>query len=106
MLMFIDMYDKRILSVASGKGSEHDFSIFKRAFGWAHPDVLMLGDSGFQGICGIHRNSWIPYKKARGGNLSEAQKAENRQLSSYRICIEHAIRYIKRFKIWRVLLII
>jgi len=97
--MFIDMYDKCILGVAFGKGSEHDFSMFKRSFGWAHPDVCILGDSGFQGIYDIHKNSWIPYKKARGGNLSETQKTENKQLSSYRIYVEHAIRYIKRFKI-------
>jgi len=36
--------------VLFGKGSEHDFSIFKRTFDWAHPDIYMLGDSGFQGI--------------------------------------------------------
>jgi hypothetical protein len=97
--MFIDMFDSRILAVAHGKGSEHDFSIFKRTFGWADTDVCMLGDSGFQGIYDIHKNSWIPHKKPKGGKLTKSQKSDNKILSSYRICVEHAIRYTKRFKI-------
>lgn len=95
----MDMLDKRILSVAFGKGAEHDFSVFKRIFRWADPDVCVLGDSGFQGIYGIHKNSWIPHKKPRKGKLTKQQKAENKLLSSYRICVEHIVRYTKRFKI-------
>ena len=97
--MFIDMFDNRILAVAHGKGSEHDFTIFKRTFRWANPDVYMLGDSGFQGIYDLHKNSWIPYKKPKGGKLTKARKSENKLLSSYRVCVEHVIRYAKRFKI-------
>ena len=66
--MFLDVLDKRILAVAFGKGSEHDFTIFKRIFGWADPDVCFLGDSGFQGIYDIHKNSWIPHKKQRAAS--------------------------------------
>lgn len=97
--MIIDMLDKRILSVAFGKGKEHDFSIFKRTFSWAQPDVCILGDSGFQGIYDMHKNSWIPYKKPRKSSLIKNQKTENKLLSRYRMCIEHVIRYNKRFKI-------
>ena len=97
--MIIDMLDKCILAVAFGKGREHDFSIFKSVFGWADPDMCILGDSGFQGIYDIHKNSWIPHKKPKGGKLTKMQKAENRRLSSYRMCVEHAVRYTKRFKI-------
>ena len=97
--MIIDMLDKRILCVALGKGKEHDFTIFKRIFSWAQSDVCMIGDSGFQGIYAIHKNSWIPHKKPRKGNLTKCQKAENKLLSSYRMCVEHVIRYNKRFKI-------
>ena len=97
--MFVDMLDKRILAVAHGKGREHDFAIFKRVFRPVDPDVCFLGDSGFQGIYLIHKNSWIPHKKPKGGKLTKLQKAENKLLSSYRACVEHAIRYTKRFKI-------
>lgn len=97
--MIVDMLDSRILSVAFGKGAEHDFSIFKRTFRWVDPDICMLGDSGFQGIYDIHKNSWIPNKKPRKGKLAKQQKAENKLLASYRICVEHIVRYTKRFKI-------
>ena len=96
------MLDKRILSVTFGKGAEHDFSVFKRTFSVLHPDVCVLGDSGFQGIYDIHKNSWIPHKKPRKGKLTKQQKAENKLLSSYRICVEHIARYTKRFKILSV----
>ena len=98
-MIFVDMLDRRILAVAHGKGSEHDYTIFKRTFRWADPDVHMLGDSGFQGIYYLHKNSWIPHKRPKGGKLTKIQKAENKLHSSYRMCVEHAIRYTKRFKI-------
>jgi hypothetical protein len=87
------------LAVAFGKGSEHDFTLLKRTVRGIHPDILLLADSGYQGICGIHRKSWIPNKKTKKKKLSAESKAENRQLSCLRICIEHVNRYIKRFKI-------
>jgi hypothetical protein len=93
------MLDNRILAVAHGKGAEHDFTIFKRIFKWADPEMCMLGDSGFQGIYDIHKNSWIPHKKPRKGSLTKIQKAENKLLASYRVCVEHIVRYTKRFKI-------
>ena len=97
--MIVDMLDNRILAIAHGKGSEHDFTIFKRTFKWADPDVCMIGDSGFQGIYNIHNNSWIPHKRPRKGKLTKQQKIENKFLASYRICVEHIVRYTKRFKV-------
>jgi len=64
-----------------------------------HPDIILLADSGYQGIYDIHKNCWIPNKKPKKGKLSAADKAENKLLSSLRIFIEHTNRYIKRFKI-------
>jgi len=98
-LILLDMLDRRILAVANGKGNEHDFAIFKRTFRWVDPDVCVLADSGFQGIYNIHKNSWIPQKRSKGGKLTKIQRTENKLLSSHRICVEHAIRYTKRFKI-------
>ena len=69
------MSDNRILAIAIGKGSEHDFTIFKRTFRFADSDVCMLGDSGFQGIYDLHKNSWIPHKRPKGGKLTAIQKA-------------------------------
>ncbi len=87
------------MTVAFGKGSEHDFSLLKRTFRGINSDIILLADSGYQGIHSIHKNSWIPNKKPMKGKLSATDKFENRQLSSFRIYIEHINRYIKRFKI-------
>jgi len=95
----MDLYDKRIISVDFSKGKEHDFSLFKRTFKSISKDILILADSAYQGICDFHSNNWIPNKKPRKSELSNEEKQENKQLSSYRIAIEHAIRFIKRFKI-------
>lgn len=42
-----------------------------------------------------------PHKKPRGGVLSDEQKAENKQLSSQRVHVEHGIRRVKGFRITR-----
>lgn len=42
-----------------------------------------------------------PKKKPKGGELSEEEKAQNRELSAKRIRVEHAVRRVKTFKIMR-----
>jgi len=42
-----------------------------------------------------------PQKKPKGGELTEKEKAENRELSSKRIKVEHSIRRVKGFKVLR-----
>jgi len=64
-------------------------------------DILLVGDKGFQGICELHAYSLTPFKKPRNGELTSEQKAFNRNLSKYRIAIEHVNRRIKRFKMFQ-----
>jgi hypothetical protein len=40
----------------------------------------------------------IPHKSSQYHPLTPAQKAENRIISAFRICVEHAIAGIKRFR--------
>ena len=61
-----------------------------------HDDILLVGDKGFQGICGVHGVS--SFKKPRNGELIVEQKGFNRSLSRFWILIEHVNRRIKRFK--------
>ena len=61
----------------------------------------MFADKGFQGLDLLHINSLIPYKKPKNGQLTAEQKTFNRNLSRYRIKIEHVNRRIKRFKIFQ-----
>jgi hypothetical protein len=64
-------------------------------------DILCVGDKGFQGICDFHAFSVTPFKKPKGGELTADQKAFNRNLSKYRIRIEHVNRRINCFKIMK-----
>lgn len=43
----------------------------------------------------------LPFKKPRGGELSEGQKAHNREVASYRIVVEHTMAQLNRFTVLR-----
>jgi transposase len=61
--------------------------------------ILLLADSGYQGLLALHANSRIPYKKSKNHPLTAEQKAFNRELSKERIVIENINAKIKTFKI-------
>jgi hypothetical protein len=63
--------------------------------------LILLADSGFQGIQDLHDASWIPRKKRKKQSLTPEEKRVNRALSRIRICIEHVNRRLKRFRIFR-----
>ena len=96
----IDVSSKEVLAIFQGKGSEHDFLIFKRSKMKLCEMLILLADSGFQGIDEIHPACWIPKKRSKNKPLTSEQKRVNKALSSLRICIEHVNRRIKRFKIF------
>ena len=89
----------KILSVRCEKGSVHDFKIFKNSKLSIAAQVLMLADSGYQGIEKIHVNSKIPHKKTKKNPLTKEQKKENKELSKQRIPVEHINRRCKIFRI-------
>ena len=61
-------------------------------------DKPRLGDKAYVGATpGIQ----TPHRKPQGGTLTEAQKAENKQLSAQRVRVEHGIRRVKGFRITR-----
>ena len=90
---------KEILNLAFANGKTHDFELFRKNRQWLSDDVLVMGDLGYLGIHKIHARSLIPYKKPKGGCLSKLQNAENSELASHRIAVEHVFRFIKSFKI-------
>ena len=56
-------------------------------------DIIIIGDSGYQGIEKIHVNSLIPCKKPyKCSNY-------NKSISKLRISVEHVIRELKKFSI-------
>ncbi len=89
----------QILCVLAEKGTVHDFKIFKESLYYIHPNLLLLADSGYQGIEKIHANSWIPNKKSKTTPLTKEQKKDNKTLAQLRIYVEMVNRRCKIFKI-------
>ena len=61
--------------------------------------TICLGDSGYQGIAGLHSNSLIPHKKPKKKELPKLQKTYNKMLSSARVKVENVLAWLKRFRI-------
>jgi len=62
-------------------------------------NIKICADSGYQGILKLHKNSQTPNKKAKGRDLSNEEKNENRRISRKRILVENINAKIKVFKI-------
>lgn len=97
--VIIDRDTLEIICLHFGLGRTHDFKLFKAAGIHLHPGTGILADSGYQGIARYLSNSYIPKKKTKEGERSEAERDDNRILSQERICIEHVNRRVKIFKI-------
>jgi hypothetical protein len=89
----------RIASVSpSHPGSRHDLTA--RRQGPAMPgEARIYTDSAYQGYDKEHPNIDFPYKKPKGGSLTEEEKQYNRGLSGFRVRVEHKSGEIKRFRI-------
>lgn len=60
------------------------------------PETLeFIGDKAYVG----RRNTTTPIKKPRGGQLTQAQKDFNQEVSQKRVYVEHLIRVVKIFRI-------
>ena len=94
--------DKRILVFSKAyHGKDHDKGILNQER-WVDsiPDeVKIQGDLGFQGLQNKYVNVEIPHKKPKGGELTDEQKEENRDLASERVVCEHAFAGVKRYGI-------
>lgn len=64
-----------------------------------NPKLLLITDTGYQGIKKIHANSEHPKKKSKNNPLTKEDKKQNKKISSERVLNEHVIGKIKRFKI-------
>lgn len=87
-----------ILDILAGvRGPESDIEIYRDT---KLPKEIRekpkIGDKAY-----IGEDIETPKKKPKGGELTEKEKAENRELSGKRIKVEHAIRRVKGFKVLR-----
>jgi len=95
----VDKATKEIICVKTSEGKQHDFNLFKRSRLPINRGTKAETDSGFQGIKKIHPNAEHPKKKPKNGELTVEEKTENRRISRSRISNEHAIGFLKRFRI-------
>jgi len=95
----VDKKTRKVVCTAFGVGKRHDFRLFKESKTHIHPETLAETDTGYVGIKKIHANSLLPKKKTKKKPLTAEDKALNRKISSERVSNEHAIGFIKRFKI-------
>ena len=89
-----------ILDISAGhRGPEADVKVYEKS-SLPEPiaDKPRLGDKGYVGATPAITT---PHKKPKGGELTAEQKAENKQLASQRIEVEHGIRRVKAFRIVR-----
>ena len=96
---------KRILYLSkSWVGKIHDFRFLKAEFPlhqkWFQKFKVRV-DSGYLGIDKEYecKELLLPQKKPPKGELSAAQKEENRALASERISVEHSMGGFKRYRI-------
>ena len=92
--------DKRILWPSrTYQGSVHDKKIVDE-----HPlsfpsGITLWQDTRFLGHKPENITIKMPTKKPKGKELTDAQKQENKKISSFRILVEHAIGGVKKCRI-------
>ena len=85
-----------IVDVVIGeKGPRSDSKLLEETQAELPEAIEFIGDKAYVG----RRNTTTPIKKPRGGQLTQAQKNFNRQVSQKRVYVEHLIRVIKIFRI-------
>jgi hypothetical protein len=92
--------NKRILVLSpSTTGKTHDQRIHDQSdiIGGVPDNIPVLGDLGFQGVQKQYVNIHLPHKKPKGGELTQEQKEENRELARERVLCENAFAGVKRY---------
>ena len=94
----------RILNCYNAIGKTHDYQMIKDSNILPTLEEMKIGgdfDSGYQGIQKELSNAVIPFKKSKNHELTEEEKAYNKELSRRRIKIENVNRQIKIFRIMK-----
>ena len=97
--MLVSLQTGEIIALAFSNGKRHDFQLFKDSHVHVKAETVLEADTGYQGIAQIHANSLLPKKRSKNHPLSKQERKDNRKISRERILVEHAIRFVKRFRI-------
>jgi len=95
----VDKKKRTVICTAFANGKRHDFRLFKESRTHILEKIQADTDTGYQGIKKLHKNSVLPKKRTKKNPLTTEEKKSNREISSERVPNEHAIGFIKRFKI-------
>ena len=97
--LVIDKKTMKIICLSFCNGKKHDFKLFKESDVHAGENTEFETDTGYIGITAIHPNSLLPKKRSKNRPLTKEERRNNRIISGQRIYAEHAIRFVKRFRI-------
>jgi len=95
----VDKKTRTVICTAFSCGKCHDFRLFKESKTVLDEDIRVQTDTAYTGITKIHANCVLPKKKSKNNPLTKEDKQRNRGIASERVSNEHAIGFIKRFKI-------
>jgi hypothetical protein len=90
---------KEVICTAHGRGTTHDFALYKQSRLELHESLELLADSGYQGLSKLHDKSRTPKKRSKKRSLTKDERRANRELSQRRIVVENVIRSLKIFRI-------
>jgi hypothetical protein len=88
-----------VLLTATCEGKKHDKKVADEAAFTLPEGSLLYQDTGFQGFALAGTTIFQPKKKPQGGELTPAEKDQNRLISRIRVRVEHAIAGVKRYRI-------
>lgn len=97
--VLVNKNDRRIVCTAFSVGKKHDFKLFCESKTVFAKTTAIKTDTGYIGIRNLHPNSELPHKKSKFHPLSMEEKRENRAIARERVANEHAIGFVKRFRI-------
>jgi hypothetical protein len=97
--VIIDLTCKIAFLTKLCEGKKSDKKIADEADYQLPPGSVLYQDKGFQGFHLDGVTIIQPKKKPRGKELTAEEKAQNREISSIRIRVEHAIGGVKRYRI-------
>jgi hypothetical protein len=95
----VDKKSRKVICTDFCNRKRHDFRLFKESKTHIHKNIQVETDTGFIGITKIHANSLLPKKRSKKNPLTKEDKIRNKEISSSRVRNEHAIGFIKRFRI-------
>lgn len=75
---------RQVICTQHGRGTTHDFALYKESKLNFNEELELLADSGYQGLNKLHEKSRTPTKKPPQGRLTKAEKCANRELSRRR----------------------